>query len=87
MWESNSYHGVQVGEPINKSRGFGEALLERIAEIVGRVGGDDENRGANPGEKNGENGATGGLAHAAFASDEDPLQTLLPQYVLHGPFR
>lgn len=43
-----NYHGVQIGKAINQSRGFGEALLKGVAEIVSGVGGDNENRGSNP---------------------------------------
>ena len=74
---------MQIGEPINKGTNFGESLLKCIAEIVGPVGGDNENRSR---ENNGEDGATCGLAHTAFAFNEDLLETLLLQYVMYHPF-
>lgn len=76
------YHSVEIGEAINQSGGLSETLLKGIAEIVSRVGGDNQNRGANPREKDRENGATGGLAHTTFASHEYPFQRLLLHYVL-----
>lgn len=51
---------------------------------MGRVGGDDQNRGANPREKDRDDGAASRLAHTTFASHKDPLERLLVQYVLHG---
>lgn len=80
------YHGVQIVEAINESGGFGESLLEGVAEIVGGVGGDDEDRGSNPSEEDGEDWAARGLSHAAFPTDEDPLESLLIQHVLYRPF-
>lgn len=50
------------------------------------VGGDDENGGADGGEKDGEDGAASGFSDAAFAADEDPLERLLFQNVLHRSF-
>ena len=47
------------------------------------VGGDDEDGGANAGEENGENRTACRFANAAFATDEDPLQSLLFQNVLN----
>lgn len=84
-WEF--YQCVEIGEAINESGRLGESLLKSITEIVSRVGGDDENGATNAGEKNRDNGATCGLADAAFASDEDPLESLLAEYVLQRPFR
>jgi len=50
---------------------------------VSGVGGDDEDGGANGGEENGENRTACGFADAAFAADEDPLESLLFQNVLN----
>lgn len=44
-------HGVQVSEAANEGGVLGEPLLEGIAEVVGGVGGDDEDRGSNFGEQ------------------------------------
>lgn len=71
------YHGVEVGESADEGGELGEALLEGVAEVVRGVGGDDEYRLADPGEEDGEDGAAGGLADAALAADEDPLEGLL----------
>ena len=50
-------------EPVDESRFFCEPPLEHIAEIVGQVGVDNQNRGWNPIENNRESRATCGLAH------------------------
>lgn len=41
------YHGIEIGEAIDKGWSFGEALLEGVAEVVGRISGDDEDGGSN----------------------------------------
>lgn len=45
------YHSIEIGKPVNQGGCLGEPLLKRIAEIVSRVGGDDQNRGSNPREE------------------------------------
>lgn len=81
------YHGVEVGESADEGGELGEALLEGVAEVVRGVGGDDEHGLADPGEEDGEDGAAGGLADAALAADEDPLEGLLVQEVPHRGLR
>ena len=81
-WGLKLYHSIEIGEAINQSWGLCEALLESITEVVSRIGGDDEHRGANSGEKDGEDGAASGLANATFATNEDPFQSLLLHNVL-----
>jgi len=51
------------------------------------VGGDDEHGLADGGEEDGEDGAAGGLADAALAPDEDPLEGVLVEEVLHRGLR
>ena len=82
-----AYHGVEVGESADEGGEFGEALLEGVAEVVCGVGGDDEHGLADGGEEDGEDGATGGLADAALAPDEDPLEGVLVEEVLHRGLR
>ena len=80
-----AYHGIEIGEPVNQSGSLGELLLKSIAEIVSRVGGDDQNGGSDSGEKDREDRATCRFAHATFAANKDPLEALLFQYVLYSP--
>ncbi|PKI56929.1 hypothetical protein CRG98_022664 [Punica granatum] len=68
---------LEIGESIDEGRGFGEALVEGIAEVVGGVGGDDEDRGTKPSEKDRQDRAAGGLADAALSPDEHPLEGVL----------
>jgi hypothetical protein len=82
-----AHHGVEVGESADEGRELGEALLEGIAEVVGGVGGDDEHGLAGGGEEDGEDGAAGGLADAALAADEDPLEGVLVEEVPHRGLR
>lgn len=82
-----SYHGIEIREPIDQGRGLGEPLLEGVAEVVGRVGGDDEDGGSDGGEQDREDRAARGLPDAALAADEHPLEGLLLQDVLHRRLR
>lgn len=81
-----THHGVEIGESNDKGRGLSEPLLEGVAEVVSRVGGDDEDGGTNPSEKDREDRATGGLADAALPPDENPLERILIQDILHSRF-
>lgn len=74
-----THHGVEIGEAINQGGCLGESLLKGIAEIVSRVGGDNQNRGSDTGEKNGEDGAAGGFPDTAFATNKNPFKSLLIQ--------
>ena len=61
---------IRVGVLMNR--------LKRIVEIVDRISGGDTHKGPTSKENNQDNGATCGLAHTAFAFDEDPLYTSWP---------
>jgi len=70
-------HGAQVGEAINQPRLLAKLLSERIAEVVRRIGGDDQDGLADLGELDGERTRRGRLANTSLAADEDPAECLL----------
>lgn len=76
VWEWTN-HCIEIGETINQSRGFCETLLKSIAEIVSRVGWDDENRRANRSEKDREDRTACGFTNTTFATNENPLERIL----------
>jgi hypothetical protein len=82
-----AHHGVEVGESSDECGELGEALLEGVAEVVGGVGGDDENGLTGGGEEDGEDGAARGLPDAALAANEDPLEGVLLEEVPHRRLR
>jgi hypothetical protein len=75
-------HGTEVVEPVYEPRILAELLIEGIAEIVGRVGGDEEHRFAVFGELYGECARRRRLSYTTFPTDEYPAQRLLVEDVL-----
>ena len=76
------FHDVQIVETVHEHRVPPELLAESVAQIVGRVGGDDEDLVALLSELDGEAAGGSGFADAALATDEDPLQGVLFDDVL-----
>ena len=57
-------------------------LIKCIADVVSRVCGDDEDRGSDFGQLNGDGARARRLAHSPLASHKDPPQGLLVKQVL-----
>ncbi|RUP46624.1 hypothetical protein BC936DRAFT_146713 [Jimgerdemannia flammicorona] len=69
-----TYHRIQIRETVDEGGLLTEFLAEGIRQVVGRVGGDEEDGVANLCHLGGKRAGGGCLADAAFATDEDPVQ-------------
>ena len=78
----SKYHGVKIGDALDRRGILGDFLVEAITEIVSGIGGDDECLSVLLGDESGETAGGGRLAHTAFTTHEDPSQRLLVQDVL-----
>src|SRR5699024_2379450 len=65
-------HRVQIPESVYQRWNFRELLVEGVADVVGRIGGDNEHRVANLGQLDGQGAAAGCLADATLSADKDP---------------
>src|SRR5690606_14859467 len=70
-------HGAQVVKALHLPRLLAKLLVERIGQVVRRVGTDQEDSLAGFGELDGEGTCGRGLADTAFAADKDPAEGLL----------
>jgi len=61
-------HGAEVGVAVDEAGVLAELLVEGVAEVVRRVGGDEQDRLARLGELDGEGAGGGRLADAALAA-------------------
>lgn len=71
------FHSTEVREAIDETGFLAEFLGEGIGEIVGGVGGDEEDGAADFGELDCEGAGGCGLSYASFAADEDPAEGFL----------
>ena len=71
---------------MDQGRRLGELLLEGIAEVMGGVCRNDEDRGPDTGEQDGQHAAASRLPDASFPTHKDPFQLLLLQHVGDGAF-
>lgn len=70
-------HGCKVVDTRDGSGVLAELDTKGIAEVVGGVGGDEEDGFTGAGHLDGERARGGGLADTALAADEDPFERLL----------
>ena len=71
------FHGTEISVAFDEAGLLAELLAEGVGQVVGRVGGDEEDGFADAGHLDGEGAGGGGFADAAFAADEDPAEGLL----------
>ena len=62
-------HSKKVAEATHKRGFLSEFLPEGVAEVVGGVGGDDEDVGADFGQQDGQGAAASRLAHTTLTCD------------------
>ena len=77
-------HSAQVGEAIDQTRLLAEFLAEGIAEVVGGVGRDEQDRTADLGQLDSQRARGGRFADTALAADKDPAQRALVENRLEG---
>jgi hypothetical protein len=75
-------HSAEVVEAVDQARVLAELLVEGVAEVVGGVGGYQEDRLAMFGHLDGKGARGCSLADASLAADKDPSQRLLVEDVL-----
>lgn len=81
---SRKYHSKEVANALDGSGILCDFLVEAVAEVVGRVRGDDECLPALLGDEGGETAGGGGLAYTALTTNEDPTERLLIENVLES---
>mmetsp|Transcript_7553 Transcript_7553/g.46426 ORF Transcript_7553/g.46426 Transcript_7553/m.46426 type:complete len:255 (+) Transcript_7553:3680-4444(+) len=82
FWFWIHFHGVQVVESIHQGGMACELLTKRVAEVVRRIRGDDQDALTHLRQLHGQAARRRGLSHATLSADEDPFQGRLVQHVL-----
>jgi hypothetical protein len=77
-------HCAEIVEAVNQASVLAELLIEGVAEVVGGIGGDEEDGLAVLGHLDGKGARRCSLADASFAANKDPPQRLLVQNVLES---